>query len=161
MSIEPQSFETFLKEAIFRPVAARVIDRGQDSLSNVARFLNSGIEGWLKVETARALGSLIGGFQNSGPDLRLTNGLFIELKGATNCNSSYILTGLKYFPTHPQLACLFLGGGTDRRIDAFLGRLSLRSKMIEHARFLAGSDEWIVGLIVRPDQPIASVTLKL
>ena len=39
--------DAFLKEKVFGPVAQRVMDRA-DSLLHLARFPNSGIEGWLK-----------------------------------------------------------------------------------------------------------------
>jgi hypothetical protein len=87
--------DAFLKEKVFGPVAERVKEK-RDSLSRLTRFSRSGIEGWLKVETACALGDCVKKFLNNGPDLQLADELFIELKGATDCNTSYILGGLKY-----------------------------------------------------------------
>jgi hypothetical protein len=130
-----------LLKSVFHLVAERVQDRGGDSLLNVARFLKSGIEGWLKVETARALGDRITKFQNNGPDLKLANGLFIELKGATDCNASWILSGLKYpSDQYPQLACLFLGSG--KNISTSVDRLSREATIIDYARFPVGAEEW-------------------
>jgi hypothetical protein len=138
----------FLREKVFVPVAERVKDR-RDSLSGAARFLNSGIEGWLKVEAARALGDRVKKFCNTGPDLQLADDFFIELKGATNCSSYWILGGLKY-STQPQyrcVACLFLGDGGATRISACVEELHRRSTVVAHETFSAGTGEWIIGLI--------------
>jgi hypothetical protein len=155
MPIQFRVSDAFWKETVFRPVAERIGERGRDSLLNVARFPSSGIEGWLKVEATRALGDLVTAFQNNGPDLKLTEGRFIELKGATDCNPRWILSGLKYSDTqYPLLACLFLG--SDKAIPVRIRQLEAGARMIDHATFSAGH-EWVVGLIVRRDiQPIVA-----
>lgn len=138
----------FLREKVFAPVAERVKDR-RDSLSGVARFLNSGIEGWLKVEAARALGDRVKKFCNTGPDLQLADDFFIELKGATNCSSYWILGGLKYGAQsqYRRVACLFLGDGGGALISACVKELHRRSSVVAHETFSAGTGEWIIGLI--------------
>lgn len=116
-----------------------------------SKFLVSGIEGWLKVETARQIFDLIDGFQNTGPDIRLKNGAFIELKGATNCSPYWVLSGLKY--ECPHLACLFLG--SHKSIATRIPLLEVKSRIVGHKRFFAGDDsgdEWIAGLIVKKTQ---------
>jgi hypothetical protein len=139
--------DAFLKEKVFGPVAERVKEK-RDSLSRLTRFSRSGIEGWLKVETACALGDCVKKFLNNGPDLKLADELFIELKGATDCNTSYILGGLKYAAQlqYRRIACLFLGSAND--ISACIRRLELGSRIVAYEKFSVGKDEWIVGLIV-------------
>lgn len=139
--------DAFLKEKVFGPVAGRVKEK-RDSLSRLTRFRSSGIEGWLKVEVTWALGDRVKKFLNNGPDLQLADNLFIELKGATNCNTSYILGGLKYATQlqYRRLACLFLGSASD--ISACVRRLELGSRVVAYEKFSVGTDEWIVGLIV-------------
>jgi len=73
-----------LIDRIFEPVKKRVTGRA-DSLSEIRRLCaNSGIEGWLKVEAVKALSCMVKSVNNQGPDLTLTDGTQIELKGATN-----------------------------------------------------------------------------
>jgi hypothetical protein len=64
----------FLKKEVFVPVTERVKDR-RDSLLHITRFPRSGIEGWLKVETARALGVRVKKLHNNGPDLQLARSM--------------------------------------------------------------------------------------
>jgi hypothetical protein len=137
--------DAFLKEKVFGPVAKRVMDRA-DSLLRIARFPLTGIEGWLKVEAVRALGDLVQKLQNRGPDLGLVGDRFIELKGATDCNPSWILGGLKYQTDYPRLACLFIGSGSN--IPACVERLKQDSRVVAYETFSIGTDNWIVGLIV-------------
>ena len=154
--------DAFLKEMIFDPVAERVKDR-RDSLLSIARFPRLGIEGWLKVEATRALLDRVQKILNNGPDFQLDDDLFVELKGATDCNSTYILGGLKYgtLPPYQRLACLFLGSG--KNISASVDRLKRNSNVVAHEIFSVGTDQWIIGLIVppiprpRPDHEIASL----
>jgi hypothetical protein len=87
-----------LKAEIFEPVANRIKDEAE-SLRQVRRFKCSGIEGWFKVEAVAALGKRVEGLQNRGPDLRLLD-VCIELKAATDCNTVYILKGLRYGTLH-------------------------------------------------------------
>jgi len=126
-------------------------------LLSIARFPRLGIEGWLKVEATRALLDRVDKILNKGPDFRLCDGLYVELKGATDCNSAYILTGLKYgtLADYERLACLFLGSG--QNISAFVDRLKRNSNVVAHETFSVGTDEWIIGLII-PTSLEASAT---
>lgn len=139
--------DALLKETIFSPVAERVKDRSS-SLSEVARFPRLGVEGWLKVEAIKALSDRVTKVLNKGPDLQFADDLFIELKGATDCNPSYILGGLKYCTEsrYERLACLFLGGGTN--ISTCLEQLKRNSKVVAYEIFSVGRDKWVIGVIV-------------
>ena len=139
--------DAFLKQEVFDLIAERVKDR-RDSLLHIARFPRLGIEGWLKVEAVRALSDRVEKILNTGPDLQLADGVFIELKGATDCNPSYILGGLifKTEPRYRRLACLFLGSGNS--ISTCMAKLELGSRVLAYERFSAGTHEWVVGLIV-------------
>ena len=77
---------------IFQQIARR-IEKRKDSLTTIKKLEKNsttkgmGIEGWLKVETAKALGDKIKKIQNRGPDIILEdNGTIfeIELKGMSN-----------------------------------------------------------------------------
>jgi hypothetical protein len=151
--------DTFLKERVFDPVAQRVKER-RDSLLNLARFPRLGIEGWLKVEATRALLDRVKNILNNGPDLQLDDDLFVELKGATDCNPFWILGGLKYGPEprYQRLACLFLGSGT--KISDSVEKLKRNSNMVGYEIFSVGADEWIIGLIVPPADPPADDMLR-
>jgi len=144
--------DALLKEMIFDPVAERVKDR-RDALLNLARFPRLGIEGWLKVEAIRALLDRVEKVWNKGPDLQFADDLFVELKGATDCNSVYILEGLKYgtLPPYQRLACLFLGSG--QNIPACVDRLKRNSNVVAYEIFSVGTDQWIIGLIVPTPPP--------
>ena len=147
------SDDLFLKENVFDPVAERVKDR-RDSLLNIARFPRLGIEGWLKVEATRALLDRVAKILNNGPDFQFADDLFVELKGATDCNPSWILGGLKYRTEarYPRLACMFLGSGA--AISGCLEQLKRNSNVVAFERFSVGKDEWIIGLIVpAPPRP--------
>jgi hypothetical protein len=137
---------------VFEPVADRV-KRKAESLKHLRRFERCGIEGWFKVEAVAALGLRVKKIQNEGPDLLLRDG-YIELKAATDCNTSYILEALTKFPNTP---CLFLGSSDNIRIHACVERLKKGldngSRMVAHETFSDenGKDCWIVGLIVPAD----------
>jgi len=107
--------DAFLKERIFGPVAERVKDR-RDSLLNIARFPRLGIEGWLKVEATRALLDRVKKILNNGPDIQLDDDLFIELKGATDCNPSWILGGLTRDAASLSTACVSLSRQRHQRL---------------------------------------------
>lgn len=80
-----------LKQDVFQSVVARVRERA-DSLRNMMRFHNSGIEGWFKVEIVAALGEKVALVHNKGPDLTLEDGTNIEIKAATNFAKSWCVT---------------------------------------------------------------------
>jgi hypothetical protein len=136
-----------LKEQLFDPVAKRLMSR-DDSLMEVSRFPRTGIEGWLKVEAVAALGDYVEKLQNEGPDRLLRDGFRVELKAATDCNPTWILEGLKKYPTEP-LGCLFMGSGMN--ISSCMERLQGCSRIVAHEIFRVGMHRWIIGLIVRRD----------
>ena len=151
--------DAFLREKVFAPVATRVRGRA-DSLLHIARFPRTGIEGWLKVEAVWALAEigLSAKPQNNGPDLQLGDDLFVELKGATDCNRIWILDGLRTYQTDPRyrrLACLFIGSGSN--ISAAVDYWNANARVVAHERFSVGTDEWIVGLIApRADHSVST-----
>lgn len=144
--------DTFLKENVFGPVAKRVLERA-DALRHFVRFPRAGVEGWLKVEAIWALSErrpdLVKKLQGKGPDLQLSDDLFVELKGATDCNPVYIHGGLEKYQAdcrYQRLACLFIGSG--KNISACIDYLNAHCRVITYKRFSVGTDDWIVGLIV-------------
>jgi hypothetical protein len=103
-----------------------------------------GFEGWFKVEALGALGSQVKRLYNQGADLELVNGIFIELKNSANCSSSRFLAGLTQHQDKPQysrLACLFIGGGSERQISSCLKGLELASTVPAHEKFPAGTND--------------------
>ena len=120
---------------------------------NIARFPRLGIEGWLKVEATRALLDRVAKILNNGPDFQFADDLFVELKGAADCNPAWILGGLKYhtLDRYQRLACLFLGSGSN--ISTCLEQLERNSKVVAYERFAVGTHEWIIGLIVPSAAP--------
>ena len=133
-----------LKAEVFDPVAER-LKRKAESLKHVRKRERSGIEGWLKVEAVAALGDRVVALQNKGPDLQLRvrgRDVCVELKAATDCNTSYILGGLRKYGA----PVLFLGS-TDK-VTACVERLKKGSTIVAHETF---ERCWIVGLIIPAD----------
>ena len=130
-----------LRQDIFQPVLARVEKRA-DSLINIMRFANSGIEGWFKVEITAALGEKVDKLQNVGADLKLQDGTEVEIKAATNFGKDWCIT-------HPVQkygkAVLFLAGGASperlekARDDSF--------EIVACEGFLAGTHHWLIGMV--------------
>jgi hypothetical protein len=141
-----------LKAEVFEPVAERLKDKAE-SLKPVRKWERSGIEGWLKVEAVATLGDRVVALQNKGPDLLLrVRGcdVCVELKAATDCNTSYILGGLRKYGT----PVLFLGSSDN--IWACVERFNKDkgSRLIAHEIFPEVADEkhkWIVGLVIPTD----------
>ena len=130
-----------LRIKVFDPVSARVLQNA-DSLKSVKRFPRSGIEGWLKVEVVAALGSLVCGLRNKGPDIELTDGTKLELKAATDLNIEYIRAGVS-----EGVACLFLGDASDSKRLSQLDCDGI--KMFVHQLFSDGSSNWVIGLLIQ------------
>jgi hypothetical protein len=131
-----------LKLEVFEPVANRVKGK-RESLKHVRRFERSGIEGWFKVEAVAALGDRVVALQNKGPDLRLCD-VCVELKAATDCNTSYILG-------KPRYRCPVLFLGSSDKISACMERLKKDSQEVSYETFSDGKHEWVVGLIIPAD----------
>jgi hypothetical protein len=126
---------------ILSRIASKVRER-VDSLDHVFRFKRSGIEAWFKVEVVAALGDLVVSLNNKGPDLTLSNGMMIELKGATDFNPSYLRDGA----LKDKVPCLFLGNGEEERN---VNRLkSMTSIHVVGLEFIKGHYKWVVGCIV-------------
>jgi hypothetical protein len=134
-----------LKNDVFNPVAKRVIDH-RDSLRNakqVSRSGNSGIEGWLKVEAAAALGDTLEAFQNKAPDLLLKGNVEIELKAATDLSPSWII---KNGSNKYNCPCLFIGDGQPQRIKRL--RQDNRIDLVMSEHFSDGQNLWVIGIVV-------------
>lgn len=129
-----------IKEEILKPVIERVKLK-KDSLRDLKRFKNLGIEGWLKVEAIAILNEKIEKIQNNGPDLLMRDGTQIELKAATDCNPSYILGGaIKY-----NAPCLFLADGSN---EEQIAKLKSNEKLqIKCETFNDGNTNWVIGII--------------
>jgi len=129
-----------IKEEILKPVIERVKLK-KDSLRDLKRFKNLGIEGWLKVEAIAILNEKIEKIQNNGPDLLMRDGTQIELKAATYCNPSYILGGaIKY-----NVPCLFLADGSNKKQIAKLK--SNEKFQINCETFNDGNSDWVIGIV--------------
>lgn len=130
-----------LRQDIFQPVSARVRKRA-DSLTNIMCFVNSGIEGWFKVEIVAALGDKIQKLQNKRADLRLTDGTEIEIKAATNFSKYWCITDPVQKYGEPVM---FLAGGADpeklRRAkdDSF--------EIVACEGFSTGMHQWLIGMV--------------
>jgi hypothetical protein len=128
---------------VFQPVAARVTER-TDSLRSVKHFLNSGIEGWFKVEIVAALGDKVTSIKNVGPDLTLEDGTNIEIKAATNFDKSWcILYPLKKYGT----PVLFLADG--ERPEKFTSGQNDTFEIVGRQIISDGMNNWLLGM-VRP-----------
>lgn len=104
--------DTFdLIKDFFQPIVDRV-KLQKDSLERIAKFSNTGIEGWFKVEIVAALGEKSKKLKNEGPDLELENGDLIEIKAATNFSKSWDITSPleKYKNDAKFKAVIFLAG---------------------------------------------------
>lgn len=128
-----------LEKDILLPVSERIKDRA-DSLLSVQRFINCGIEAWFKVETVAALREKISRLQNHGPDLLLTDGTKIEMKGATNLAPSSIREGLKY-----GAPCLFLGCTSN--LKKFISAMENQSAEVRISELVSVENKmWVVGI---------------
>ena len=129
-----------LKQDIFQSVVARVGERG-DSLRNMMRFTNSGIEGWFKVEIVASLGekTLV---NNKGPDLTLEDGTKIEIKAATNFDKNWCVTEPLRKYGKPVL---FLAGGAS---PEKLNRAKDDSFEIVACEGVSdGVNDWLLGMV--------------
>ena len=127
-----------IENKIFEPIAKRISKRA-DSLGAIRRFRNCGIEGWLKVEAVYALSDMVKSVNNKGPDLTLTDGSEIELKGTTDFNAEYIRGGCQY-----GVPCLFLADGSEPERVSDIDDEKVKVKA---SRIISdGSNNWIVGL---------------
>ena len=129
-----------LKQDVFQPVVSRIINRS-DSLREIKRFTNTGIEGWFKVEIVAALGAKVTSLNNVGPDLTLEDKTKIEIKAATNFAKSWcVVDPLKKYGS----PVLFLADGSDPakfmvgRDDTF--------EIIGYEVFSDGINSWLLGM---------------
>ena len=129
-----------LTNDIFEPVAKRISER-VSSLSEIRRLCNNcGIEGWLKVEAVYALSGMVRSVNNRGPDLTLTNGTKIELKGMTNFDAVSIQNGCANY----GVPCLFLADGSNQERVNEIENEEVR--VIASRIIREESGNWIVGL---------------
>ena len=132
-----------IENDVLKPVAERIRQKA-DSLRGLHRFVNAGIEGWLKVEAVRALGTIVRGLRGKVPDLELNDGTLIELKAGTGRSTHDFAVGCKY-----GTACIFLAAGHDPSHQAaFLSKLMLQVNLLAYEIIPDGSDDWVLGLIV-------------
>ena len=130
-----------LNQHIFRLVVERVKER-RDSLPNMMRFTNSGIEGWFKVEIVAALGDKVEKIQNKGADLKLTDGTEIEIKAAANFSKPWCIVDPVQKHGEPVM---FLAGGADTerlqraKDDSF--------EIVDCEGFSVGTHHWLVGIV--------------
>jgi len=130
-----------LRQDIFQPVVARIAKR-TDSLTNIMRFANSGIEEWFKVEIVAALGDKVDKLQNIGTDLKLQDGTEVEIKAATNFSKDWCITQPVQKYGQPVL---FLAGGASPeklqrvRDDSF--------EIVACDGFSAGIQHWLIGMV--------------
>jgi len=128
-----------LKRDVFQPVVSRITERS-DSLRDVKRFSNVGIEGWFKVEIVAALGGKVTSLNNKGPDLTLEDQTKIEIKAATNFAKSWcVIDPIKKY----GFPVLFLADGSDptkftEGDDAF--------EVIGCEVVSDGANSWLLGL---------------
>ena len=131
-------------EEIFILVAERIKQK-KDSLKEVKRYQNTGIEGWLKVEAITALREKVKEVRDIGSDLVLQvheNRIELELKAATDFNPSYIKKGA----TDHKTMCLFLGNGSDKeKIEELMSDKDI--KVVSHETFDVNGNKWIIGMI--------------
>jgi hypothetical protein len=138
-------YPTFIRE-ICEPIFHRVEDR-RESLSGLHRFPRLGIEGWLKVEAAAALGSRVEQIRNNGPDLFVRYGdtiVMIELKAATDLNASYLRDGATKYAS--AIGCLFLGDGSNPGAIAKLATDEVRLAPWTIFRD-AAEGAWVIGFL--------------
>jgi hypothetical protein len=128
---------------ILQAVASRIKNR-VDSLDPLYEYKNLGIEGWFKVELVcvlKELGEKDIRLKNKGPDIILPGGLQIELKAATDFNSTYLQDGA----LKDNVPCIFLGIAERSSIE----RLKSISKIRVIDIFeIGGIYKWVVGCIV-------------
>lgn len=102
---------------VFISVKERILNR-IDSLSNLTRLKsNISFEGWLKVETIKALNDLVDKVQNKGSDLKLIDGTKIELKASMDklCKGYFFHDKDNKY----QYPVLFICGGNENRLKNY------------------------------------------
>jgi len=128
-----------IKNEIFKPVAERIRERAS-SLSEIHRFHCCGIEGWLKVEAIKALSGMVKSVNNRGPDITLTDGTQIELKGATNFDAASIRRGC----LKDDAPCLFLADGSNPKK---VKNIENEKVEVKASQIISdGPNNWMVGL---------------
>lgn len=130
-----------LMQDIFQPVVARVRERG-DSLCNIMRFKNSGIEGWFKVEIVAALGNKVCRIQNKEADLKFEDETEVEIKAATNFSKYWCVS----YPLEKyRQPVLFLAGGAN---PGTLTRAKDHSfDIVACEGFSDGTNDWLIGMV--------------
>lgn len=127
-----------LNRDVFQPVFSRITERS-DSLREVKRFTNAGIEGWFKVEIVAALGGRVISLNNKGPDLTLEDQTKIEIKAATNYGNWFVIDPIKKYGS----PVLFLADGSGviefkKRANAY--------EVIGCEVFSDSTNNWLLGM---------------
>jgi hypothetical protein len=107
-----------------------------------------GLEGWFRIELVKALEntSIVNKICNSGADLLLENGDYLELKAAANLSFPYLLQGAK------KQRCLFLG--KPRYINIIYDKEKIISEFLRRdptitVKLQPLKDNWYIGLIYK------------
>ena len=131
-------------EIIFKLVSNH-IEQKSDSLIDIKKYEEMGLEGWLKVESLNALRNRFNVKKVGGPGadflLELDNKeVEIELKGMVNFDPSYIGKGLSQADY-----CLFLADGDEKRFDKLLSYEDV--ELVDSKFFGEENNKWIVAMI--------------
>lgn len=133
-----------VKKEVFPSVLKRIEER-KDSLVNIMKFPQTGIEGWFKVETVTALANTrhaVKLVRNQGPDLMLDSGIEIELKGATDFNVTGLINEVK---KHNTFLLFLQNGNKETKIQRLEKDLDV--ELITHEFIDDGINKWVIGLI--------------
>ena len=129
------------KDEILKPVFEK-IQNVKESLKNIKRFKQMGIEGWFKIVVISALNDIMKSINNNGADITLRDDRKIELKAATDLNVNYIIKGATYYNS----LCLFLGdGNNEKSIEKIRNCKGIETIGVEI--FEVDNEKWVVGLI--------------
>ncbi len=126
---------------LFKKISER-IENNSDSLQYCKICNNMGLEGWLKVETIRALENKVKKVCGKGADLILdvnNEEIKVELKGMSNFDISYIKKGFKQAEV-----VLFLADGNKKKFLK-LGR-GINSR---YNFFTDGKNEWVISMMIK------------
>lgn len=124
--------------------------RAIDTLSAIESLNQKtlGLEGWFRIELIKALDGteIIHKVCNKGPDLKLKDNSFLELKAAADLNYEYIIKGSNICP------CLFLGkprSNNSSKVDPLTIERDFkqRSKSQIYVNICPLRDDWYLGLI--------------
>jgi hypothetical protein len=118
-----------------------------DTLTGIDKLnqLTLGLEGWFRVELAKALENtdLLMGIRNKGADLNLKGNENLELKAGADLNFHYILKGMEGQP------CLFLGKPRGKLYNSNLEMIEneFEKRIKVYKEIFRLKNNWYLGLI--------------